>query len=62
MKKRIIPVEETPQSKKKKVEFPDDKPAVAASFSVTKLQKPQVSPPVVGEAFWQPRPTKKNDT
>ncbi|GAB1320670.1 DNA-directed RNA polymerase I subunit rpa49 [Madurella fahalii] len=46
-KKRRMPAEGAPQPKKKKVEFQQDQPAVATSFSVTKLQKPQVSPPVV---------------
>ncbi|KAK4158015.1 RNA polymerase I associated factor, A49-like protein [Chaetomidium leptoderma] len=46
MKKRGRPEDETPQAKKR-VEFKDNKPAVAASFSVTKLRKPQVSPPVI---------------
>lgn len=49
LKKRRRPEDETPQPKKKKVEF-EEKPAIASSFSVTKLLKPQVSPPVVGEA------------
>jgi hypothetical protein len=51
MKKRRR-AEETPQSAKKKVEFREQRqPAGATSFSVTKIRKPQVSPPVVGEAF-----------
>ncbi|KAK4106814.1 RNA polymerase I associated factor, A49-like protein [Parathielavia hyrcaniae] len=47
MKKRRIPEDEALHSKKKKVEFRDETPPLAASFSVTKIQKPQVSPPVV---------------
>jgi hypothetical protein len=51
MKKRRR-AEETPQSAKKKVEFREQRqPAGATSFTVTKIRKPQVSPPVVGEAF-----------
>ncbi|KAK4241717.1 RNA polymerase I associated factor, A49-like protein [Achaetomium macrosporum] len=47
IKKRRRPEDETPQPKQKKVEFQSEKPAVASSFSVTKLQRPQVSPPIV---------------
>lgn len=50
MKKRPRPEEDT-QATKKKVDFQGGKQAVAHSFSVTKLRKPQVSPPVVGEAL-----------
>ncbi|EAQ89114.1 hypothetical protein CHGG_05733 [Chaetomium globosum CBS 148.51] len=46
MKKRPRPEEDT-QATKKKVDFQGGKQAVAHSFSVTKLRKPQVSPPVV---------------
>ncbi|AEO69439.1 83359642-d75c-4b09-bb37-530c0bd40553 [Thermothielavioides terrestris] len=45
LKKRRRPEDETPQSKKK-VDF-QQQPSIASSFSVTKLRKPQVSPPVV---------------
>jgi len=47
MKKRTRPEAETPQSKKTVALRPAQPAAVASSFSVTKLHKPQVSPPVV---------------
>ncbi|KAK3296118.1 RNA polymerase I associated factor, A49-like protein [Chaetomium fimeti] len=46
MKKRRRP-EDDAHATKKKVEFREAQQAVAPSFSVTKLRKPQVSPPVV---------------
>ncbi|KAL2201429.1 RNA polymerase I associated factor, A49-like protein [Corynascus similis CBS 632.67] len=47
MKKRRRPEDEAAHSKKKKVELSEQRPAVAPAFQVTKIQKPQVSPPVV---------------
>lgn len=54
MKKRRRPEDEAAHSKKKKVELSEQRPAVAPAFQVTKIQKPQVSPPVVGEALSGP--------
>jgi DNA-directed RNA polymerase I subunit RPA49 len=61
IKKRRRPEAETPLSNKKNVDFREQKPAVAPAFSVTKLQKPHVSPPVVGEAFRCPQAFYKGD-
>ncbi|KAL2015854.1 hypothetical protein VTK56DRAFT_4687 [Thermocarpiscus australiensis] len=45
-KKRRRAEDDTPQPKKKEVDFVEQ-PAIASSFRVTKVRKPQVSPPVV---------------
>lgn len=63
MKKRRRAEDEKPKSQKKKVEFRDEQqPAGATSFSVTKIRKPQVSPPVVGEAPRRSKSAKDNGT
>ncbi|KAL2264093.1 hypothetical protein VTK26DRAFT_2295 [Humicola hyalothermophila] len=46
LKKRRRPEDEAPQSKKKRVEIQQE-PAIATSFSVTKIRKPQSSPPII---------------